>query len=585
MYERFFNLSEPPFTIAPNPHYLYMSQQHNEALAHLIYGVGRDGGFVLLTGEVGTGKTTVCRCFLEQVPEGTDVAFILNPKLEVEELLATLCDELSIPYIDDSVSIKNYVDCISNFLIEQHGEGRHTVLIIDEAQNLRSDVLEQIRLLTNLETHEKKLLQIVLLGQPELQMMFQQPELRQLSQRVTARFHLTALRPEEVAPYVYHRLAIAGAIDPRSIFSEPVLQRLHQISGGIPRIINLICDRAMLGAYARETRVVDMATLTGAANEVLGQRFSSPSETLNQSWMPFAVGAAIAGVVALCLGALWFVFVRPATLPAETVSSANIEAEAVTPAMQGSLIEAPSPVQPPPPLAVMAPVQPMAEAVEMVEPEPEPEPEQLGFSDAFALSSNMNEADAYADLFDAWGEQYNAQTDGSACQYAEGLGLSCLNRMGSLGSIRHYGLPVMLKLFDDRGEQRFVVMRGLSDKSASLYLGGQTQTVSLENLDQYWRGHYYLLWKKPSTYHGPMHPGTIAPLSKWVALQLDILEQKPEPALGRSSYEGELVERVKEFQRRVGEIDDGVVGTGTLIQLSRRIDQSVPLLSSVEEGS
>ena len=227
MYEAFFHLRETPFSIAPNPHYLYMSQQHNEALAHLVYGVGRDGGFVLLTGEVGTGKTTVCRCFLEQIPEDTDVAFVLNPKLQVEELLATICDELSIPYIGDTISIKDYIDCINNFLLKQHSKGRHTVLIIDEAQNLSSDVLEQVRLLTNLETHEKKLLQIILLGQPELQEMFRQPELRQLSQRVTARFHLNALAEEEVGPYVYHRLSVSGALDPKAMFPAATIKKLY----------------------------------------------------------------------------------------------------------------------------------------------------------------------------------------------------------------------------------------------------------------------------------------------------------------------------------------------------------------------
>src|SRR3990167_2640850 len=308
MYERFFNLKETPFSIAPNPHYLYMSRQHHEALAHLIYGVGRDGGFVLLTGEVGTGKTTVCRCFLEQIPQDTDVAFVLNPKLEVEELLATICDELSIPYIDDSVSIKDYVDCINIFLLRQHANGRHTVLIIDEAQNLSADVLEQLRLLTNLETHEKKLLQIVLLGQPELQEMFRQPELRQLSQRVTARFHLNAMQAEEVGPYVYHRLAIAGAAEPRSMFPANVIARLHEISKGIPRVINLVCDRALLGAYAHETRVVDLQILNTAANEVLGADFFG-SRRLRQ-WHPAALGGLAGALVTSLVAVVVFLFIN-----------------------------------------------------------------------------------------------------------------------------------------------------------------------------------------------------------------------------------------------------------------------------------
>ena len=299
MYESFFGLKETPFSIAPNPHYLYMSKQHNEALAHLVYGVGREGGFVLLTGEVGTGKTTICRCFLEQIPENTDVAFILNPKLSSDELLATICDELSIPYIGDSMTIKDYVDYINERLLSSHAKGRHTVLIIDEAQNLAPEVLEQLRLLTNLETHEKKLLQIVLLGQPELQEMFQRKELRQLAQRVTARFHLDALKLEEVEPYIMHRLAVAGAVDPRAIFPRKTLKSLYQITKGIPRIINLVCDRAMLGAYTKSQRFVDPQTLKSAAEEVLGKHQLVDVEF--RDWWKRLPKEKIAGAIGLAM--------------------------------------------------------------------------------------------------------------------------------------------------------------------------------------------------------------------------------------------------------------------------------------------
>ncbi len=571
MYERFFNLSETPFSIAPNPHYLYMSQQHNEALAHLVYGVGRDGGFVLLTGEVGTGKTTVCRCFLEQIPEDTDVAFVLNPKLQVEELLATICDELSIPYIGDSISVKDYVDCLNGYLLKQHSKGRHTVLIIDEAQNLRSDVLEQIRLLTNLETHEKKLLQIVLLGQPELQDMFRQPELRQLSQRVTARFHLNALKEEEVGPYVYHRLAIAGAIDPRSMFPDKVIRKLNQISKGIPRIINLICDRAMLGAYAKETRIIDTSIVSAAAKEVLGYDVMSPVKGINRRWLVIG-GSAGFGATAMVLAGLFFY--------SHTAPNITQPAEASTQVSHTATdVVAPAPFDLPPPAALME--SSPAQTKPTFEEPPIAQPALLDLEQAFSTSSHSKESDAYADLFNAWGARYTPDTDGFACRYAETMGLACLSKLGSLGSIKHYGLPVMLKLYNSNGEERYVVMRSLEDNKASLYLNGEEHQVDLTNLDDYWRGHYTLLWKKPPAYHGPMHPGTIAPLSKWIAYQLDVLEQKPIPAFGRSTYDQELVERVKAFQRQVGESDDGVVGTGTLIQLSRRVDDSVPLLSSV----
>src|SRR5512139_343324 len=263
MYYEHFGLKEPPFSIAPDPRYLYMSEQHREALAHLVYGITTEGGFVLLTGEVGTGKTTICRCLLEQLPADTDVAFVLNPKVSAQELLGSICDELGIRYPAGNASVKVFVDAINSYLLEAHAKARKTVLIIEEAQNLQPDVLEQVRLLTNLETNQKKLLQIVMIGQPELRDMLSTKQLRQLAQRVTARYHMGPLSKKEIAHYVSHRLAVAGSA--KEVFPPPTLGALRRLSGGIPRVINVICDRALLGAYAEGTEWVDRRTLVKAA--------------------------------------------------------------------------------------------------------------------------------------------------------------------------------------------------------------------------------------------------------------------------------------------------------------------------------
>lgn len=269
MYREYFGLKELPFSIAPDPRYLYMSNQHQEALAHLVYGINSEGGFVVLTGEVGTGKTTVCRCLLEQIPENCDIAFILNPKLTVEELLATVCDELGISHPEGNTSIKVFVDRINDFLLDAHARGRKTVLIIEEAQNLNTEVLEQVRLLTNLETNQRKLMQIIMLGQPEFREMLSRPELRQLAQRVTARYHLGSLSRKEVAAYVNHRLTVAGARI--KLFPDSTISKLYRLSGGIPRLINLLCDRALLGAYVQGQDRIDKPTLAKAAREVFGK--------------------------------------------------------------------------------------------------------------------------------------------------------------------------------------------------------------------------------------------------------------------------------------------------------------------------
>jgi general secretion pathway protein A len=280
MYVDYFHLDEPPFSIAPNPHYLFMSAKHREALAHLVYGAS-GGGFVLLTGEIGTGKTTLCRCLLEQLPENCDVAVIFNPKLSAGEMLAAICDEFELVYpaagSTGGPSIKTYVDVLNAYLLARHAEGRTAVLILDEAQNLTPDVLEQMRLLTNLETNDEKLLQIVMIGQPELRTMLERPELKQLAQRITARYHLEGLTKAESHEYVLHRLRRAGGRD--SLFQRGALSLLYRLSGGVPRLINVICDRALLGAYVQGESAVTRRTVKKAAEEVFGRREERPTPT------------------------------------------------------------------------------------------------------------------------------------------------------------------------------------------------------------------------------------------------------------------------------------------------------------------
>jgi general secretion pathway protein A len=276
MYTQFFGLAQEPFSIAPNPQYLFMSERHREALAHLLFGL-RDGGFVLLTGGIGTGKTTVCRCFLGQVPPRCNVAYIFNPKLTVVELLRSVCDEFHVPYsqhLKGAVSAKDYIDPLNEFLLRTHAVGQNNVLIIDEAQNLTPSVLEQLRLLTNLETNERKLLQIILIGQPELRDMLARPELEQLAQRVTARFHLGPLTESETALYIGHRLAVAGMVSEMP-FGRDAVRRVFNITRGVPRRINLLCGRAMLGAFATGKQKIDRKMVDKAAAEVFDVTLST----------------------------------------------------------------------------------------------------------------------------------------------------------------------------------------------------------------------------------------------------------------------------------------------------------------------
>lgn len=312
MYMRFFGLKQEPFSLAPDPRYLYMSKRHREALAHLLYGVGGGGGFVLLSGEIGAGKTTVCRCFLEQIPKRCNVAYIFNPKLTVLELVKSINDEFHIPAprVRGQATVKTYVDALNDFLLRTHAVGQNNVLIIDEAQQLSAEVLEQLRLLTNLETNERKLLQIVLIGQPELRTMLERPDLEQLAQRVIARFHLKALTAKETEHYIRHRLSVAGMT--RAIpFDRRALQRIHEISRGVPRRINLLCDRVMLGAYAHGKYTIDHAMVEKAGREVFGRMPNStpperaPSARGTGVGIVIGAGLAVAVLAAFALYSGW----------------------------------------------------------------------------------------------------------------------------------------------------------------------------------------------------------------------------------------------------------------------------------------
>ena len=294
MYANYFGLAESPFAITPDPRYLFLSERHTEALAHLLYGVTESGGFIQLTGEVGTGKTTLIRSLLEKLPANVDAALIINPRVSVTEFLQSICRELQVTVANDA-SPQQLIDTLNTRLLDAHAAGRRVVLIIDEAQALSTEVLEQVRLLTNLETRTQKLLQIILVGQPELRELLARQELRQLAQRVTGRYHLEPLTARETGAYVQHRLSVAGAVAP--IFIKSAVTALQRLTGGIPRLINVICDRALLGAYTRELRQVDATLVKRAANEVLGERGRKPSRKL--IWVGSLAVLALSAVTVL----------------------------------------------------------------------------------------------------------------------------------------------------------------------------------------------------------------------------------------------------------------------------------------------
>lgn len=556
MYNHHFGLAEAPFSIAPDPRYLYLSEQHREALAHLVYGIGDHGGFVVLTGEVGTGKTTVCRCLLQQVPEHIDIAVIVNPKLNAHELLQTICEELGVAPTEDEPSSKQLLDALNLFLLATHARGRNAILIVDEAQNLSPDVLEQLRLLTNLETNQRKLLQLILLGQPELNTLLGQPALRQLAQRITARYHLRPLARNEVTSYIEHRLAVAGG---RShLFSGAAIALIYRYSKGIPRLINLLCDRALLGVYAQSGSTVDTAMVRRAAVEVLPPRAFNIDNLLPQRIARIATAVIAAAVIA---GAIYFLQQRFST----NVAAANF-----------------------------AGAQDWRSALER---------------------SGADKASALRELFQLW----HADAVAVDCATAN-TKLNCVTlHTVQLDDLRRYNVPAVLEL--QRGNStvpQFVVLKRLQNTQAQIDFAGGSWQVAWSDIAKWWRGDALLLVPAPIA-QLPLQPGASGDLVAWFDEQLyrhfhrnerrwlrEVYDSSDKLTDGAAKqawlashylalqqapaaevYDAALFAQIKRFQQEQGLPDNGVIDLHTVLALGRLADAAQPLLATAvqKQGS
>ena len=574
MYIGHFGLTEPPFSITPDPRYLYMSEAHREALAHLLYGIGEGGGFVQLTGEVGTGKTTLCRCLLEQLPARVDVAFILNPKLTDIELLATICDELRIPYPAGTTSRKVYVDALHQYLLDAHGRGHRTVLILDEAQDLAPDVLEQIRLLTNLETTTEKLLQIILIGQPELIRILDRDDLRQLSQRITARYHLRPFAEPDTRAYIAHRLEVAGAKE--KIVSDAATRAVHRASRGIPRLINSICDRALLGAFSQDQRRVTAPMVRRAAGEVLGG--AAPRRRRPWRW----VGAAVAAG-ALLSGAAMLIG-QPRLSPSAGVPfSAWIKPE---PTIPGAPPEPPS-AAPASPIADMTSAPPDSRVTApAAAPEKKPAtPASVTLGELLADPRvRADKKSAFASLYARWRLDFDGAKTTLGCERGRAEGLECLFKTGTWAKLRRYNVPAIIELSAPNGERRYATVVALGESTATLDFGGRRYVLPFSEVDRYWEGPFIVLWRAASVTASSIAPGARGKDVEWVRQRLSEMDGAPVGGRQRDVFDQDLRSRVMAFQRARSLVADGIVGEETLLHLSVGTrDQRIPRLS--ETGS
>ena len=544
LYLPYFGLTEAPFSTTPDQRFVYMSDRHRDGLAHLLFGVAERGGFVQLTGEVGTGKTTLCRYLLEHLPGHVDVALILNPTLTTVELLVTICQELCVDYPAGSTSVKALVDALYAHLLKAHAKSRRTVVIVDEAQHLSVDVLEQLRLLTNLETASTKLLQIILIGQPELVALLGRIDLRQVAQRVAARYHLTPLDEGETAAYVLHRLTMAG--QPGLVFDERALAAVHRLSHGVPRLINILCDRALLGAYAVDTERVTARIVRRAAREIAGER---PAVGGRRRWRVAA--AAVVGAVALAVASAFLAFgpLRIASLTAVPPS---------------------------------APVATAAVAIATPQREVSSSFRELLEGGRFPTDIDT----AYAQVTAQWGKTYERRGAETPCDAVRRTGLACLVRRGTWSAVRQFDVPAVLEIALPSGSRHYVGLTSLDKDHGTFTFGPHQERVTIGSIDADWDGAFVALWKPPRPGLEPIGPTARGWDVVWLRERLAMLDSGPVPGVSKSVvYDDGLMARVVAFQRAHRLIADGIAGAETLAVLTTRADRSAPSLTRPPAGS
>ncbi len=568
MYESHFGFTEKPFSIAPNPRYLFMSAHHREAMAHLLYGIGEGGGFVQLTGEVGTGKTTLCRQLLGEVPPDVDVALILNPRIDELELMQAICDELRIDYPPDA-SIKKLLDRLNSHLLEVHAAGRHTVLIIDEAQNLSVAVLEQVRLLTNLETTRRKLLQIILIGQPELRDTLAQKSLRQLSQRITARYHLRPLNRREMRDYINHRLKQAGC--ERPLFTRSASRRIYRASGGVPRLANVICDRALLGAYTRGRQKVSGATVSKAAREVRGLParrrlswtlwlllvlglFAGPVAAYRMGWLPPGMAERIGLLVPPW--AKWSAI--GGQFAGWAVSSAHAAGE--QPVLEMRL----DPLATVPRRALDDPGRGNSRTAGAIG----------GDLEAFIAAIERgpaNRVEALRTLARVWGLPENLVFD---CVTVREFGLRCYQFDSDWRELVALDRPAVVELGEGNGGAH-VVLRRFDGANVTLESGSSAVSVPWTEFAERWSGGGTIFWRQPPVAAFPIGDSATEADLLWLrrALNLEALNYGGSEleTVELAIFDTPLLDRLHDFQSRAGlELRD-VAAEAELVVLNRRL--------------
>lgn len=550
MYKEFFGISESPFSIVPSARFLYLSDRHREALTHMLGSMGGGGGFGLLTGEVGTGKTTVLRALVPRLPQATQVAVILNPSLSTHELLAALSDELTISY-PEHASIKILTDGIYQHLLTNHQAGKQTLLLIDEAQHLMPDVLEQLRLLTNLETDSTKLLKVVLVGQPELQQLLQQERLRQLAQRITSRYHLLPLTLEEVSEYINYRLRVVDCL--HQVFAPAQTQQIAKATGGIPRLINLVCDKAMQLAYQKMTHQIDKEIVAKACDEILSWQL--PAHQLQQDTVtPRKVSPALSLAlgVAVALGVSYWQGWLPA-MTTNTAAEAQVAPSVAAPQRSVEL---------PPQVPVQAAQDPKQAAFEALQHWQE------------TVKQAGSERHAMQVMYQLWG--YETHLNQANCESSGRVALSCYSGKGNLEQLGLINRPAILALQEPDGAAYFATLYAIRRDTVELLLAGERIAVSPRWLAERWNGLYTLLWRPPLGDKTAIRYGQQGQRVAWLDRHLSsLLGVMPEQ---QDTFGQGLLDKLRRFQRAQDLSVDGIAGPRTLMVIDSALNLPGPTL-------
>ncbi|WP_199482543.1 ExeA family protein [Vibrio owensii] len=538
MYKDFFGFVELPFSIVPNSRYLYLSQRHKEAITHLQAGLGDGGGFAMLTGEVGTGKTTVAKAMLANLDENTKAGLILNPTFSSRDLLEAVCDEFKVTYPQDA-TLKQLNQVIHEYLLNNHKSGWTTLLVIDEAQHLAADVLEQLRLLTNLETDTRKLLKVLLVGQPELQRLLQTTQLRQLAQRITGRYHLLPLDEKETADYITFRLHTAGG--DKQLFDRSSTKLIAKYSHGIPRLINLICDKSLNMSYYKGNVVVDKQTVHQACEEVMQfqAEIYQQDKPIRRSFEWPTWGSGAIGVCA-AVGIGWAVMQQ---MPLKsTVSTAPVQVVQTTvPQIAAPVVN-----------------------------------EQLTNEQRNMLLEQKQSNLAVNELYKLWG--YRASVRDNLCLSEPQSTMRCERKMATWPLLVQQNRPVILEL-NYQGQVGYVVLYAIGDDKVEVLNGSQRLRLPVSWLKPLWQGNIIELWQAPlkDTLRLDMEGPAIDVLDQLLAQAVN------EQPLGSDIYDGALKERVELFQRWQGIGVDGIAGQRTLERLQQSVQMDAPQLKQIDE--